>query len=91
MPGRRNRNRGRGLGHNKRSLSDDGAEESVVIFTDNRDKMPELDESEGNPFYVKPGSKAAKEAQKQRTASPSAMSKKVQEALEHDEGMVYVL
>lgn len=65
----------------------------IEIYTDSKDKVPVIDESEDNPFYVKP---SKVEISKDRTGrgkkariddTPTDAS----EALRQDEGIVYVL
>ncbi|KAL9119877.1 MAG: hypothetical protein Q9187_003568 [Circinaria calcarea] len=75
---------------------DDGAASggSIEIFTDSKEKVPELDETEENPFYVKPG-------QEPVTTIRSSKRRKVSGNANHDnnneledpnreDGMVYV-
>ena len=74
----------------------------LAIFTDSRDKIPQLDESEDNPFYVKPESSKVSEL-KTNTAVRSTKRRKVeedgttkrdkevQEAIRRDDGMFYNL
>jgi hypothetical protein len=60
---------------------------AIQIYTDSRDKVPEVDQSTDNPFYAKGGStRSSKKKEKE-----SQDHKAVQSALERDEGMVYVL
>lgn len=68
----------------------------IEIFTDSRDRIPELDESEGNPFYSKPGNveasgNAASRTSKRRKADERKRDKDVEEAIKRDDGMIYVL
>jgi hypothetical protein len=75
---------------------------SLSIFTDSRDKIPELDESEGNPFSQKPDSSDKPEVStntnirstKRRKVNENGNTerdKDVQEALHRDDGMYYNL
>ncbi|KAI9794303.1 MAG: hypothetical protein M1835_006691 [Candelina submexicana] len=74
----------------------DASAEKIEIFTDSKDRVPELDESENNPFYVKGGNEASgttssKKASKSKKAErPIARDPQVEEALKRDDGMVYV-
>lgn len=71
------------------SFSDDPSQgDSIQIYTDSRDRIPEVDESEENPFYQKPSTST-----KPRPSRPMTRSrdKEVNEALKREDGMVYVL
>lgn len=75
---------------------DKSVEGNIEIFTDSKDKVPELDESEGNPFYVKPGREAI-------STAPTRVSKRrkvtrglngqeeMEQAMKREDGLVYVL
>lgn len=66
----------------------------IEIYTDSKDRLPEIDESEDNPFYVQPvvESTSTKRASKRRKVSGgSDHNGEVQEMLKRNEGMVYVL
>ena len=71
--------------------------EKIEIFTDSKDRIPEVDESEDNPFYVKEGgdvngAATSKRASKSKKAQrPYVRDPKVEEALKRNDGMVYVL
>jgi len=77
------------------SFADDASSDGKVeIFTDSKDKIPEIDESPDNPFYVKPGSEhsATKNGHKRRKVSSLPHHDEgVQEMLKRGDGMVYVL
>lgn len=86
------------------SFNENGGIESqgnVQIFTDSRDKIPELDESEDNPFYQKPDatkddvkSDTTLRTTKRRKVDENGNTKRdkeVQEAINRDDGMFYVL
>jgi hypothetical protein len=62
--------------------------ESIQIYTDSRDRIPEVDESEANPFYNKPSANTSARSCRRKTRS---RDKEVDEALNRDDGMVYVL
>ncbi|KAL4979287.1 hypothetical protein BDW66DRAFT_128095 [Aspergillus desertorum] len=75
-------------GFSLESFSDDPSQgDSIQIYTDSRDRIPEIDESEENPFYQKPST-----SQKPRPSKPMTRSrdKEVDEALKREDGMVYV-
>ncbi|PYH43321.1 uncharacterized protein BP01DRAFT_323342 [Aspergillus saccharolyticus JOP 1030-1] len=59
----------------------------IKIYTDSRDRIPEVDKSEGNPFNKKPGSNTGT-----RTSRRKEMirEKEVDESVKREDGMVYV-
>ena len=81
------------------SMGDDiVSEDRIQIFTDSKEKVPELDPSEDNPFYDNTDhSKLYKEPSitknaRKRNSKPSTNGhKEVEEAFEREEGMFYVL
>ena len=81
------------------SMEDDaGSEGGIKIYTDSKDTVPELDRSEENPFIDHPLKRDQSEerrgakAGKKRKAQPEGIDKdQIQEAFNHEEGMVYVL
>lgn len=92
--------------HNGFSLEIDVTpNEEVAIFTDSRDQVPHLDESPNNPFYSAPKSKkrvfmsddepavTPGPSKRRRVATKEAkkLDPQVEEAIQNDEGMVYVL
>ena len=78
--------------------AEDGNNEGIQIFTDNRDKVPELDASGSNPF-IEPASdadssrakKLAGTSKRRKVTTKTRKDPQVEEALDKDEGMVYVL
>lgn len=75
---------------------DTNSEDKIRIFTDSKDMVPEMDPSEENPFYgysAQPG--PSQESHKARGGkkanTPADGSKEIEEAFNHEEGMVYVL
>ncbi|MCJ1398508.1 hypothetical protein MMC11_001708 [Xylographa trunciseda] len=72
---------------------DGSSEGKIEIYTDSKDRLPEVDEGEENPFYVKPCPEPTtnKRAGKRRKVNDeSDHNVEVQEMLKRDEGMVYV-
>lgn len=68
----------------------------IEIYTDSRDRIPEVDESEENPFYTKSSvSKASGKTTgrglRGRKAEESKRDDEVDNALHRDDGMFYVL
>jgi hypothetical protein len=76
-----------------RAEDDNG--ENIQIFTDTRDKVPEVDVSEANPFVEKKlGAQAQKVAggsKRRKVSHEKPLDSQVQEAIDKDEGIVYVL
>lgn len=76
-----------------------GSRTRIEIYTDSRDRIPEVHEHEGNPFYKKPDEKTAATVTRNSAVRPSRRrmveevkrDKEVEEAFERDDGMVYVL
>ena len=74
------------------------SEGGIKIYTDSKETVPELDQSEDNPFIDHPlkhdPPKAPRKAKitRSRKAPSQAVDKDgIQEAFNHEEGMVYVL
>ncbi|KAL5338691.1 hypothetical protein BJX70DRAFT_365927 [Aspergillus crustosus] len=61
--------------------------ESIQIYTDSRDRIPEVDEREENPFYNKPTANTSTRPSRRKT---SGRDKEVDEALNREDGVVYV-
>ena len=77
---------------------DEGSENQIEIYTDSKDKIPELDPSEDNPFYDQHAQTVASaephrvKGSKKRKAEHSVdASTEIAEAFNREEGMVYVL
>ena len=77
---------------------DEGAGNEISIYTDSKDKVPELDLSEDNPFLDKPDEATpqpeptkARGSRKRKTVYGLDGSKEIEEAFNREEGMVYVL
>jgi hypothetical protein len=75
---------------------DDGGH--FPIYTDNRDKVPEVDVSESNPFIDRPvngdgtrSKRLAGGSKRRKITAGRRVDPQVQEAINNDEGMVYVL
>jgi len=74
------------------------AESNIQIYTDSKDKIPELDPSEDNPFLEQPTeilpppepSKGRSSRKRKASRSPEER-KAISEAFNREEGMVYVL
>ncbi|OOF96581.1 hypothetical protein ASPCADRAFT_206750 [Aspergillus carbonarius ITEM 5010] len=60
----------------------------IQIYTDSRDRIPEVDESEENPFYKKPmSSNTASRAPRRKE---SRRDKEIDDSIDRKDGMVYV-
>jgi hypothetical protein len=67
-------------------------DDSIEIFTDSKDRVPERDESAENPFYGRAAPEPSKRRSKRRNVSvPGEKAQTVEEASERQDGMVYVL
>ncbi|KAI9368905.1 hypothetical protein BJX61DRAFT_521661 [Aspergillus egyptiacus] len=70
------------------SFTDDTSQgDSIQIYTDSRDRIPEVDESEDNPFYQKPSVSTKARPSRRKTVG---RDKEVGEALNREDGMVYI-
>ncbi|KAL8665140.1 MAG: hypothetical protein Q9202_002540 [Teloschistes flavicans] len=78
------------------SGEDDGVKDPIHIFTDSKDKFPELDPGDHNPFLDKPesaGPLAPHNTPGRRVCKTEVQvqtNPQIQDAFDHDEGMVYV-
>ena len=102
MPNPRKRRNKRHVGFSLyNSIEDDGdmgSENKIEIYTDSKDKIPELDPSEDNPFYEQhvqtigfPESQKKKGSKKRKAEHSIDASAEIEEAFNREEGMVYVL
>ena len=102
MPTPRKRRNKRHVGFSLYSSMEDddnaASENQIEIYTDSKDKVPELDLSEDNPFYdqhfqtVASSEPCKTKGSKKRKAEHSIdASKEIEEAFNREEGMVYVL
>lgn len=82
------------------SMEDEGddSENKIEIYTDSKDKVPELDTSADNPFYEQPDQDGpVPEPSKSKTGRKRKASRgveddaEIKEAFHRGEGMVYVL
>ncbi|KAH0542713.1 hypothetical protein FGG08_002948 [Glutinoglossum americanum] len=90
----------KGKKHNELSLhsfsddqNDDGDEEKIEIYTDSKERIPEMDISDDNPFISRPGQAAAAEearSLRRRRKVRTDVSHDVEESLKRDDGMYYV-
>jgi hypothetical protein len=75
-------------------LNNDDEEEKIEIYTDSKERIPELDVSDDNPFIGRPGQVAAAEearSLRRRRKARTDINHDVEESLKQDDGMFYVL
>lgn len=77
------------------SFTAEDVEDPIAIFTDSRDRVPEVDSSTKNPFYQK-ASRATLEPAKRRSprnhvSVPGEGKQSVDDAVQREDGIVYVL
>ena len=77
---------------------DASSEGKIQIYTDSKDKVPELDLHEDNPFLERPEEHSpqpepskSRSSRKRKAAAISSDRKAVADTLDREEGMVYVL
>jgi hypothetical protein len=77
--------------------AEEGSSGNIQIFTDSRDNVPQLDTSEDNPFIdhssKAEGSSSRRVAgtSKRRKVSSEKIDPQTQQAVDNEEGMIYVL
>ena len=102
MPNPRKRRNKRHVGSSLySSIEDDGdagSENHIEIYTDSKDKVPELDLSEDNPFYEQQAHTTVvaephkvNGSKKRKVEQIIDASAEIEEAFNREEGMVYVL
>lgn len=87
----------RGKKYTLDSFTEEASEESIHIFTDSHERIPEVDRSIDNPFYGAPPRPAARTApdaprrsRRQMVSIPGEGKISVDEAIQRDDGMVTV-
>ena len=97
---RKNKKTKRHVGFSMDSSVDDDADSGggIKIYTDSKDTVPELDQSEENPFIDHPFKREQPEehrkpkgSKKRKARSETIDKHEIEEAFNHEEGMVYVL
>ena len=78
--------------------ADEDTGSRVQIFTDNRDKVPEMDTNESNPFLEPPAHasssrprRLATGSKRRKVSGEKRVDPQVEQAIKNDDGMVYVL
>ncbi|PGH23348.1 hypothetical protein AJ80_02601 [Polytolypa hystricis UAMH7299] len=74
---------------------DSSNQDGIVIFTDSRDRVPEVNPSEDNPFVTKPpemepGSPEQRSGRRRAHGRSGQRDEEVEEALRREDGMLYV-
>ncbi|PLB52997.1 hypothetical protein P170DRAFT_379339 [Aspergillus steynii IBT 23096] len=74
------------------SFNEDNAQDGsqIQIYTDSRDRIPEVDESEENPFHKKPVKSNPHARTSRRRDGRMERDKEVNESVKRRDGMVYV-
>lgn len=79
------------------TTEEDGTNSQIQIFTDSRDRVPEHDTNEDNPFVDHPGNGEGSSSKKnvggskrRKISGPRPADKDVEEAIRKDDGMIYV-
>ncbi len=96
MPMRKSRRARKNVGFSLDGLGENEEPESrIQIFTDSKEKLPELDLSESNPFIARPGET---EFHEPRTSTgrrgripPVKTDAHIENTFNHEKGMIYVL
>ena len=98
MPTPRKNRRGRKkAGFSLYSSMEDDGDDQVQIYTDSRDKVPELDINEDNPFLdsahggLPSQQRESRRAGRKRKQPHVESNEQIERAFHHDKGIVYVL
>lgn len=92
MPNNRKRSPKKYSGLTLESFTAEPAEESIEIFTDSKERIPEVDTNAENPFYGEAVPEPTKRRSKRRNVSvPGEKAQTVDDLSERQDGMVYVL
>ena len=80
------------------SAQDDASRGQIQIYTDSRDRVPQLDNNKANPFVERKRDRESMSPQKamvtskrRKISTETKADRQVREAIDKDEGMVYVL
>lgn len=98
---RKNKKNRRHVGFSLYSSMEDeetSSDNKIQIYTDSKDKVPELDPSEDNPFLEQPSQAAPppepskiRSSRKRKASQGAEVKREIEEAFNREEGMVYVL
>lgn len=67
------------------------ASDGIEIYRDANARVPEMDESEDNPFIGRKRTQGRPQRRSRKTAAEAEREAKIDEAVRRDEGVVYVL
>jgi hypothetical protein len=80
------------------SAQDDGARGQIQIYTDSRDRVPQVDTTEANPFIERKRGRESTSppkfvgaSKRRKVSAATRVDRQVTEAIDNDDGMVYVL
>jgi hypothetical protein len=75
------------------SFSAEEVDDPITIFTDSKERIPEKDDSDENPFLIKaaPSEPIKRRSKRRQVAIPGEGSQSIEEASHREDGMVYVL
>jgi len=94
MPSPRRNGRKKYTGFTLDSFTAEDEETPIQIFTDSQDRVPEVDLSKDNPFYVDGSSippEPVKRSKRRKINVPGEGEQTVEEAERREDGLVYVL
>ncbi|KHN99119.1 uncharacterized protein MAM_02817 [Metarhizium album ARSEF 1941] len=91
VPSPRRRRSKKYSGVTMESFTAEEEEDPITIFTDSKDRIPEKDNSEANPFYGNSVAEPSKRQSRQRGVSiPGEGIQSIDEAARREDGIVYV-
>lgn len=96
MPTKKSRRARKNVGFSLDSSGDfEDSESRIQIFTDSKEKLPELDLSESNPFIDRPEDAGSFEPRKSTGRRGRSTAVKtdthIENVFNHEQGMIYVL
>ena len=100
MPSLRKNKKGkRHVGFSLSGSMEDDDQHNIPIYTDSKDKVPDVDMSQANPFIMQPREEVVtppeptktRSSRKRKVAFGLDGSQEVEDAFNREEGMVYVL
>jgi hypothetical protein len=75
------------------SFTAEDVEDPIQIFTDSKERVPQLDDTVENPFYGETAApvQAIRRSKRKQVSVPGEAAQTIDEALSREDGMVYVL
>jgi hypothetical protein len=70
------------------AIADESSSSKIEIYTDSKDRIPDMEDDDANPFLSKNASKPSK---RQTKKVMTAHEEEMEEAARNDEGVIYVL